>query len=679
LARKLDAVEFVVREMEADPSNRSIADDALTRFSNLRWALTDVQDDLQKRDRCLALGRRAMELAKAHPDVTQHVQLAGATVACALDAEEAMPADDKTDRPTDDFIIDNADYLLQAFGELKLDPDEIGQSFEQIAELIERVQQIAEANGDLTRAENVASRIIDVLNRLRPQLDYDYFTIKKISVAHLAIGDYRRKANDVAEAVRHYRICADPEQVAYPLSDCMDRVIAMIQAGHLGPGHEAEAATLRDRISLYKRENYTLTNGLDINNGAVNIPFSFYVSMPPRGYEGIDAQATWWRRVRGLEVPQDAIEEFRELDRLARARHVPLVEVAVYTLGVNADKAAEVEIAKAFKDGDSHGALDRTETLYSKVDQENTSDVIGRQIGIIGTLANGLKVIGEKNDPTDLKAFASALDRTRRLVITDRDTPAADPIQRAFTELLLDVGEAQTDTQGKRAKDLFAEAVAICRQMIDEGSAEQRWRAGLGRSLWELAGVEETTDGARAALPHISEAVDIERERYIASRKASEEARAYSATLLELTSVAADAHAYDTALSAGREAVDLLRALTASDEKQKPTLARSLWTLAIVENETGGPQTALSHMTEAVDIERERYIASGKASGEAKVYASALLRLASIADDARAYDAALSASQEAVELRRMLAVSDEKERPDLARSLVVLAEVEKKR
>jgi hypothetical protein len=74
-------------------------------------------------------------------------------------------------------------------------------------------------------------------------------------------------------------------------------------------------------------------------------------------------------------------------------------------------------------------------------------------------------------------------------------------------------------------------------------------------------------------------------------------------------------------------------------------------------------------MTEAVDIERERYISSGKASHEAKVYASGLLELTFIAEDARSYDAALSAGREAVGMLRTLVASDENEQPELVEAL----------
>jgi tetratricopeptide (TPR) repeat protein len=579
LARKLDAVEAVIHELETDPLNRSVADNALTHFSNLRWILTDVHDNALKGDRCLALGRRTLALALAHPDINQHVQLMGATIACALDAEQALAVGNKipaNDRPTDELILANADFLLQAFRDLKLEPDDIGQSYEQIAEIIEHVQQIAGEKGDLTTAENIASRIIAVLDHLRPQLDYDYYTINKISVAHLAIGDYRRRVGDVTEAARHYRICSDPEQVAYPSVGCMGHLIEMINAGNLGNVNQDEVNTLRDRMSLYRRKSFTLIDGITINGGAVKIPVSYNVSTPPKGYRGIDAQATWLKRVTGLELPQDIIDWWRRVDGIARARHVPLIEVAVYNLGVDADKATGAEIINELGNGNASGALDQAEKLYRKIDGGDAD----RRIGVIAALSDGLQARAKEENPTDPKAFATALERIRRLVAADDDAPATTEIRWAFTELLLDVGDAQPDTQKSRARDLSAEAVEICRRWADGKPADPRWRIELARSLFYLAIFEETTDGARAALPHITESANIFRDSYVVSGNAVDEGKLYSSGLGKLMSIAGDAREDNTAVSAGQERIGVLRTLTVSDEKLKPELTQTLGLLS---------------------------------------------------------------------------------------------------
>lgn len=58
------------------------------------------------------------------------------------------------------------------------------------------------------------------------------------------------------------------------------------------------------------------------------------VDMGCAGFEGIDDQAEWLRRARGLEVPQAIVESFRTVNRDARTHNLPFPALAVERLGV---------------------------------------------------------------------------------------------------------------------------------------------------------------------------------------------------------------------------------------------------------------------------------------------------------------------------------------------------------
>jgi tetratricopeptide (TPR) repeat protein len=651
LRRRLDAVAFVIRRMEADPLNRDVADDALSIFSSLRWILDQVHNDVQTRDRCLALAKETLSLAMRHPDVLQDLQLTTANLSCALTAEQDLAADTKTsgnlERSTDKFILENSEYFVTTFQNFKVDPDNDVDYQAEIAAIIERLELLAEENNDFFRAESYASEIIGVLGRMRPDLDYDQSLIEKISFAHRAIGDYRRRLEDFAEAARHYRICADPDLVAYPKTDCMQRLIEMIESGNLGPGHDDEARTLRARIPDYMTRTFTVK--IYPSPGRPKIPVYIHVTAPPKGYEGVDNEVMWWSHTRRYGIPEDVVDCFRKIDKRAREEGIPLSALASEAVAeistkvaledINKDfnerdtpaainnaviryreKAALEEITTTFDKGDAQAAMDKAVVLFGKgANSEDASAKLERQVAVISRIANGLVLLAAAYDA---KPLETALARTRSLLASDMNGAAANPIQLAFAELLEKAASAYIRKDAyEPARALLEEANTVRREAVDGGAGNASARANILDMLGLLAYKEKDYTRAKNLLA----------EAVVAIRQLLQEP---------------------------------------TDKQLRVALGKVLRHLAEAEAAADGAARALANITEAVEILRGGvYVVSARSSSQQNAYLDALESFGSIASDAGAHDRALFAAQEDVDLLRGLVASDEKQKPRFVHAL----------
>jgi hypothetical protein len=161
--------------------------------------------------------------------------------------------------------------------------------------------------------------------------------------------------NDLAQAQQS---AGDLESAHSTLDDCTAlnfficnaAYAEMLEKGQGGPQDNAKAAELRARKSNMKR----ITVPVRKKGGSeLTFPFYFYISglSGNSHYKGIDAQAIWLERNRGLIIPQEVRDFFIRLENNPREEHASFPGLRVYAMGTaqddNAKKDKEaVNIAK---------------------------------------------------------------------------------------------------------------------------------------------------------------------------------------------------------------------------------------------------------------------------------------------------------------------------------------------
>ncbi len=85
--------------------------------------------------------------------------------------------------------------------------------------------------------------------------------------------------------------------------------------------------------------------------GGTKAPFQVYVYQKPSDYpyKGIDDQAEWLKQARGGAIPEDVLESFRKLQKIAEDNNVSFPELAAYALGKAQEEQSKPEGAKPEK------------------------------------------------------------------------------------------------------------------------------------------------------------------------------------------------------------------------------------------------------------------------------------------------------------------------------------------
>jgi hypothetical protein len=98
-------------------------------------------------------------------------------------------------------------------------------------------------------------------------------------------------------------------------------------------------------------------------------PVSVYVSNYPPTFElkGIQDQAKWWLEARGVEVPNDVVEAFNKLYKIALENNVSFVDLCVYALGAAQQENETVDITGLKKQVASAASAQEKEQLHLKI------------------------------------------------------------------------------------------------------------------------------------------------------------------------------------------------------------------------------------------------------------------------------------------------------------------------
>ena len=664
LARKLEAIDLIYGRLRSDPENRSAVEDAINRFSNLSWIFSKAGTHEQEREQCLSLARQTLDLASAHPGMSEYSRLIALSFGCAVSAEgdlikaaeaaksdkaaeaaksvtaaksvepaeaaksaksaEAVKPDQKISHPVDDLILQHVPFLVSVFEDSQLDPAVDPEFYEKMASVILRAQRAAEDHHDIAMSEHYARVIINVLGRLRPSLDYDIHTMSYVSGAFLDIGNDERKLGHFAEAARNYRICADPAKVAYPDVACMRRLIDMINAGELGPGHEQEVASLQQRIPNYTATSLTVS--LSLSSKAPLVPYKVYVVTPPPGYAGVDYEEKWLQRARGLHLSKMLLEDMRRLYTKAQATHQPFPRLVLDAYRTphspTNDEAALDDMAVAFHAGNVTAALDQAASIYAKVPTKDPETAAKRKARIVERLR---ELIAAAITIDDAAAASAALLRVRAFVTPDLGEGAAPNLRRAYARLLdfagltaiiqhhygqgrqllaqadvirrdglednladqdavsliarnleLEAMVAESEAHFTEARLLARKSAAIYFSLIGSGPNATTWRRHLASALALAASIDTRLGDTASALSQFQEAAKVGHAVYSRSSKSPKEAEDYLDLLGKLRRTADHAQNYPIALHATRKMTTLLRGLVQTDPKQADRLRISL-------------------------------------------------------------------------------------------------------
>jgi hypothetical protein len=164
--------------------------------------------------------------------------------------------------------------------------------------------------------------------------DFDFYLRDSVSGLMVGLAEAQRKAGDEAAARTTLNRCWGYEYFA-----CQQPYAEMVAQGVGGTKNEVLAVEIlapklkmkRFTVPVHKKGGSELT-----------FPFHVYIweLSDKRRYKGIEDQAIWLERNRGLVIPQDVRTSFIKLEGIARENKVSFPDLAVYALGNAAEEAA---------------------------------------------------------------------------------------------------------------------------------------------------------------------------------------------------------------------------------------------------------------------------------------------------------------------------------------------------
>jgi hypothetical protein len=124
----------------------------------------------------------------------------------------------------------------------------------------------------------------------------------------------------------------------------------MLASGTGGTKDATLAAELRARKFNMQRFTVPVRKR---DNSALTFPFQVYISelSNKRTYKGIEDQAIWLERNRGLIVPQEVRDSFIKLEDIARQNNVSFPDLALEALALSEAQKDKTETGKSQTDG----------------------------------------------------------------------------------------------------------------------------------------------------------------------------------------------------------------------------------------------------------------------------------------------------------------------------------------
>lgn len=185
----------------------------------------------------------------------------------------------------------------------------------------------------LNRAAEAVTNLTEAITACEPwakEYDFDFYLRSSFSGLLHLLAKAQQAVGDVAQARITLARCAD-----YEFFQCYEPYAAMLDSGTGGSRDVAMAAELHARKLNMKRFTVPVRKKGD---SKLTFPFHVYISelSDKRRYQGIEDQAIWLERNRGLIVPQEVRDSFIRLEEIARKNHVSFPDLAVYAMGTAA-------------------------------------------------------------------------------------------------------------------------------------------------------------------------------------------------------------------------------------------------------------------------------------------------------------------------------------------------------
>ncbi|SMF96368.1 protein of unknown function [Methylomagnum ishizawai] len=177
-----------------------------------------------------------------------------------------------------------------------------------------------------TEALPVLTKAITFCEPWANQYDFDLYLRDSFSGLLNNLAQAQRAVGDMIQARATLARCTE-----YEFFQCYKPYSEMLDNGSGGPKDADKAAELRSRKLNMKR----LTIQIRKKGGSeLTVPFDVYIRelSDKRHYKGIEDQAIWLERNRGMIVPQDVRDSFIKLEDIARENHVSFPELVAYAL-----------------------------------------------------------------------------------------------------------------------------------------------------------------------------------------------------------------------------------------------------------------------------------------------------------------------------------------------------------
>ncbi|MBC3918859.1 DUF2610 domain-containing protein [Undibacterium sp. CY18W] len=173
------------------------------------------------------------------------------------------------------------------------------------------------------------------------QYDWDFYLRGSAGGLMNALSMLEEQMGALADARATAKRCWDAA-----LLGCRDRYLSMVREGRGGKKDEA-LATQIEKVSINMKRFTIPVKAKTTPKDGLTFPFQVYIVgvSGNRRYKGIEDQAIWLLRNRGLVIPQDVRDSFLKLEQIAKDNNLSFPELAMYALNAaQAETITDAEI-----------------------------------------------------------------------------------------------------------------------------------------------------------------------------------------------------------------------------------------------------------------------------------------------------------------------------------------------
>jgi hypothetical protein len=339
-----------------DNQEPSEFDDSASAFSVLLDAMEKVEEQSSQTERAEVRLRHGTEIASMSVPFVKCSKTLGLNSGCdslVRAATAAALARIKTEPRAVVDLLSQRGNLIRSAADAMFERDQTESRSLPLTqrESTEPIQQFCavqrdygnalQALGQLQRAVDTLEEAVKKCEAWTAKYSFDFYLrdsfsglLSNLAKAHAAKNNFTSARSTLAR-------CTD-----YEFFQCFEPYAAMLESGAGGTMDPTLAAELRARKFNQKRFTVPVKKK---GKSALRFPFHVYIDelSDKRPYKGIEAQAIWLERNRGLIVPQDVRDVFIKLEDIARENKVSFPDLAIYALGEAQKNQTETDKAQA--------------------------------------------------------------------------------------------------------------------------------------------------------------------------------------------------------------------------------------------------------------------------------------------------------------------------------------------